>query len=151
MGSYNWSHAANPLGLPAWQLASSPLVFDTDRAGARLYVNQSAKRVKVNMESFTYSDLLQRLDGFDAWLISIGLTPRPNDRIHEAIKVLRKADEASRKGRETGIYSDIQPGDCSQLSKLWKRMTSFFPFTRPTAHDRADGEKSSIRPPPPAG
>jgi hypothetical protein len=61
------------------------------------------------MESFTYSELLRRLDGFDAWLIRIGLTPRPNDRVHEAIKMLRKADAASRKGRETGIYSDIQP------------------------------------------
>jgi len=61
------------------------------------------------MEAFTYSELLRRLDGFDSWLIRIGLTPRPNDRVHEAIKMLRKADAASRKGRETGIYSDIQP------------------------------------------
>ena len=63
------------------------------------------------MEKFKYSDLLRRLEGFDAWLIGMGLTPRPNDRVHEAIKILRKADEASRKGHETGIYSDIQPGD----------------------------------------
>jgi hypothetical protein len=63
------------------------------------------------MESFSYCDLLQRLEAFDAWLISLGLTPRPNDRVHEAFKVLRKANDASRKGRETGNYSEIQPGD----------------------------------------
>jgi hypothetical protein len=63
------------------------------------------------METFKYSDLLQRLDSFDLWLISRGLKPRPNDRIHHAFRVLRKAEEASRKGRETGVYSDVQPGD----------------------------------------
>lgn len=63
------------------------------------------------MERFKYSDLLRRLEGFDPWLTSLGLTPRPNDRIHEAFKILRRAEEASRKGNETGIYSDIHPGD----------------------------------------
>jgi hypothetical protein len=63
------------------------------------------------METFKYSDLLLRLEGFDAWLTKLGLTPRPNDRIHEAFKILRKAEEASRKGRETGAYIDIQPKD----------------------------------------
>jgi hypothetical protein len=63
------------------------------------------------MEKLRYSDLLDRLEGFDPWLTRLGLTPRPNDRIHEAFKVLRKADEASRKGRETGIYTDIPAGD----------------------------------------
>jgi hypothetical protein len=63
------------------------------------------------VESFHYSELLQHLEGFDAWLTSLGLRPRPNDRIHAAIEVLRRAEEVSRKGRETGIYSDIQPGD----------------------------------------
>lgn len=67
------------------------------------------ERVSPDMESFRYSELLGRLEAFDAWLIRIGLTPRPNDRIHEAIKVLRKADAESRKGRETGIYTVIQP------------------------------------------
>src|SRR6185437_7455522 len=63
------------------------------------------------VESFNYSDLLQRLRGFDAWLTSLGLRPRPDDRIHAAIRVLRRAEDVSRKGRETGIYSDIEPGD----------------------------------------
>jgi len=63
------------------------------------------------MEAFKYSDLLHRLEGFDTWLTGMGLTPRPNDRIHEAIKILRRAKEASRKGHETGIYIDIRPQD----------------------------------------
>lgn len=63
------------------------------------------------MESFKYSDLLQSLEGFDPWLTSLGLRPRLNDRIHAAFNVLRKAEEVSRKGRETGVYSDVQPGD----------------------------------------
>jgi hypothetical protein len=63
------------------------------------------------MEAFKYSDLLLRLAGFDAWLTGLGLTLHPNDRIHEAIKTLHRAEEASRKGRETGVYIDIQPRD----------------------------------------
>ena len=63
------------------------------------------------METFKYSDLLLRLAGFDAWLTSLGLSPCPNDRIHEAFKILRNAEEASRKGQETGVYIDIQPED----------------------------------------
>jgi hypothetical protein len=63
------------------------------------------------METFAYFDLLQSLDGFDAWLVSRGLRPRANDRIHHAFSILRRAEEASRRGRETGVYSDVQPGD----------------------------------------
>jgi hypothetical protein len=63
------------------------------------------------MEKFKYSDLLNRLEGFDSWLTRLGLTPRPNDRIHQAFKVLHRAAQASREGHETGVYSDIQPGD----------------------------------------
>ncbi len=63
------------------------------------------------METFKYSDLLLRLAGFDAWLTRLGLTPRPNDRVHEAFKILRKAEEASRKGRETGVCINVQPED----------------------------------------
>jgi hypothetical protein len=63
------------------------------------------------MQRLTYSELLNRLDDFDAWLCSLGVKLRPNDRLHEAFKVLRRAEDASRKGRETGIYIDISPGD----------------------------------------
>ena len=61
------------------------------------------------LDTFTYSDLLRRLNGFDPWLTSLGLTPRPNDRMHEAFKIFRAAEEASRRGRETGVYTDIRP------------------------------------------
>ena len=63
------------------------------------------------MDSFKYSDILQRLQGFDAWLTSLGLTPRPGDRIHQAFQFLRRAEEVSRRGRETGEYVEIQPRD----------------------------------------
>lgn len=63
------------------------------------------------MEAFKYSELLQSLDGFDPWLLEIGLTPRADDRIHQAFQVLRKAEEASSRGRATGVYSEIQPED----------------------------------------
>jgi hypothetical protein len=64
-----------------------------------------------DMEAFKYSDLLQHLDGFDAWLTKLGLTLRPNDRIHQAVQVLGRAEEASRRGQETGEYTEIQPRD----------------------------------------
>jgi len=63
------------------------------------------------MEAFKYSELLQSLDGFDPWLLESGLTPRADDRIHQAFQVLRKAEEASRRGHATGVYSEIQPED----------------------------------------
>jgi hypothetical protein len=61
------------------------------------------------MDTITYSALLRSLEGFDAWLRSLGVTPRSDDRIHEAFKIVRLADEASRRGNETGIYTDIRP------------------------------------------
>jgi hypothetical protein len=63
------------------------------------------------METFKYSDLLRQLEGFDPWLTELGLTPRPNDRIHQAFQFLHRAEEASRKGRETGFYRNVGPGD----------------------------------------
>ena len=61
------------------------------------------------MDILSYSDLLQGLGGFDPWLRNLGLAPRPDDRLHQAFKILALAEEASRRGRETGVYSDIQP------------------------------------------
>src|SRR5665213_2391047 len=63
------------------------------------------------MEKLKYSDLLHRLGGFDDWLIKLGLTPHQNDRIHNAIEVLKRQDKLSRKGQQTGKYADILPGD----------------------------------------
>ena len=61
------------------------------------------------METLKYSDILRRLEGFDPWLRNLGLTPRNNDRIHQALSVVRMAQEATRKGQETGKYSRLQP------------------------------------------
>jgi hypothetical protein len=63
----------------------------------------------IRVEIVSYSDLLRRLDRFDPWLRGLGLTPHLDDRVHQAFKILALADEASRKGRETGAYSPIQP------------------------------------------
>jgi hypothetical protein len=80
------------------------------------------------MERFRYSEILCRLEGFDRWLTSLGLTPRPNDRIHEAFKALRRAEEASRKGQETGIYSDIKPGDWFAIIEALEALDVFTAF-----------------------
>src|SRR5215469_711210 len=85
------------------------------------------------METFKYSDLLLGLAGFDAWLTRLGLTPRPNDRIHEAIKILRKADEASRNGRETGSYIGIQPQDWFPIVEALEAHDVFTAFQNETS------------------
>ena len=80
------------------------------------------------MGTFKYSDLLQDLEGFDPWLASLGLRPRSEDRIHAAFKVLRRAEELSRKGRETGIYSEIQVGDWFPLIEALEAHDIFLAF-----------------------
>ncbi len=79
-------------------------------------------------ESFHYSDLHQHLEGLDAWLTSLGLRSRPNDRIYAAIEVLRRAEEVSRKDRETGIYSDIQPSDWFPVIEVLEAHDVFLAF-----------------------
>lgn len=61
------------------------------------------------MQKFTYSDLLSNLQRFDPWLVGLGLKPHPNDRIHKAFDVLRFAEHATRRGRESGEYSHLKP------------------------------------------
>jgi len=63
------------------------------------------------MDTFRYSEILQHLQGFDAWLTGLGLTPRPNDRVHQAFQFLRRAEEASCHGQDTGEFVEIRPGD----------------------------------------
>lgn len=81
------------------------------------YPDQSARpEVKLwagteAMDAFKYSDLLHHLEEFDPWLIGLGITPHPNDRIHQAFKVLSRAEVASRQGREARRYSYIRPED----------------------------------------
>jgi hypothetical protein len=101
------------------------------------------------MEAFKYSDLLRRLADFDAWLTSLGLTPRPSDRIHEAFKFLRRAEEASRKGQETGNYTNIRPGDWFPIIEALEAHDIFTVFQNdPPPRARCDPEKGSERPDP---
>jgi hypothetical protein len=62
-------------------------------------------------QGITYWQILGELEGFDAWLNTQGITVQPNDRIHQALKWLRKAAEASQRGRETGNFTRIEPRD----------------------------------------
>jgi len=86
------------------------------------------------METFKYSDLLVRLTGFDEWLTRLGLTPRPNDRIHEAFKILRKAEETSRIGRETGVYRYIQREDWFPIIEALEAHDVFTTFQNEQSH-----------------
>jgi hypothetical protein len=80
------------------------------------------------MKTIGFSDLLNRLEGFDQWLINMGLTPRPNDRIHEAFKVLHRAEQASRQGQQTGRYSNIQPQDWFAIVEALEAHDIFMAF-----------------------
>ena len=85
------------------------------------------------MDTIRYSDLLLRLEGFDPWLKSLGLTPHSNDRMHGAFKVLRKAEEASRRGQETGIYTNIQPEDWFPIIESLEAYDVFTAFKNDTS------------------
>src|SRR3569833_2490156 len=80
------------------------------------------------MERFSYSDLISRLEGFDPWLSGLGLTPSSNDRIHEAFKILRRAEEAIRRGRETGVYTNISPTDWFPMIEALEALNVFTAF-----------------------
>jgi hypothetical protein len=80
------------------------------------------------MDSVKYSEILQRLEGFDAWVASLGLTPRPDDRVHQAFQFLRRAEEASRRGQETGEYVEILPRDWFPLIEALEAHDIFTAF-----------------------
>jgi hypothetical protein len=68
------------------------------------------------------------LEGFDPWLRNQGLTVHPNDRVHEAIRVLRRADRVSQEGVRTGEYSDIQPQDWFLMAEAAEAHSVFMSF-----------------------
>jgi hypothetical protein len=80
------------------------------------------------MERLSYAELLEGLQQFDPWLTSLGLKPCPSDRIHQAFGVLRKADQASRNGRETDVYSKIDPKDWFPLTEAVEAHEVFTAF-----------------------
>jgi len=112
-------------------------------AGNELSTDQH-RNGRVTVESFNYSELLQHLKGFDAWLTSLGLTPRPNDRIHAAIEVLRRAEELIRKGRETGVYGDIQPRDWFPLIEALEAHDLFLAFQNDPSPAVAEALKRAL-------
>jgi hypothetical protein len=82
------------------------------------------------MQTFKYSDLLHHIEGFDDWLRSLGLTPRPDDWIHQAFETHRMADTATRKGRETGEYSKIEGEHLFPLTEALEAHDIFLAFEK---------------------
>jgi len=82
------------------------------------------------MQTFKYSDLLQHLEPFDDWLRTLGLTPRREDRIHQAFETPRMADAASRAGRETGEYTTIAGEHLFQLTEELEAHDIFMAFEK---------------------
>jgi hypothetical protein len=96
------------------------------------------------MERFRYSELIEFLDGFDLWLLGIGLKPQANDRIHRAFKVLRKAEEASCRGRATGVYSEIQPEDWFPIVEALEAYNIYTAFHKDSSPVPAEALKRAL-------
>jgi hypothetical protein len=96
------------------------------------------------MQTFKYCDLLHRLEGFDDWLRSLGLTPRANDRIHQAFKTLSMADAASRKGRETGQYTNVGAGHLFPLVEALEAHHIFCAFEKESSDTFANALKRAL-------
>jgi hypothetical protein len=96
------------------------------------------------MQTFKYCDVLQRLENFDNWLISLGLRPRSNDRIHQAFNTLRMAEAASRKGRETGEYSKIQAEHLFPLIEALEAHDVFVAFEKESSEALANALKRAL-------
>jgi hypothetical protein len=58
------------------------------------------------MKTSTFSEIVERLQGFDAWLKGLGIKPK-NDRIHNAIAVTQNAAKGWEKFRNTGELTKI--------------------------------------------
>lgn len=96
------------------------------------------------MQTFQYRKLLESVEGFDKWLLSLGLTPRSDDRIHRAFAVLRMADEAIRKGRETGEYASIKPEHLFPLVEALEAHDIFNAFEKDSSKALSDSLKRAL-------
>jgi len=96
------------------------------------------------MQTFKYCDVLHRLEGFDPWLISLGLTPRGNDRIHQAFNTLRMAEAAGRKARETGEYSKVQGEQLFPLIEALEAHDVFVAFEKESSEPLANALKRAL-------
>src|SRR5712692_927081 len=59
------------------------------------------------MRMFKFDEVLSRLKELDSWLAQLGLDPKSNDRIHQAIGVLQMAEEGLSAFRETNEVTKI--------------------------------------------
>jgi hypothetical protein len=97
-----------------------------------------------DIERFRYSELLEFLDGFDPWLLGLGLSPRADDRIHEAFKILRKAEEASCRGRATGVYTEIEPEDWFPIVEAMEAYNIYTAFHKDSSPVPAETLKRAL-------
>lgn len=93
------------------------------------------------MQAFTYRNLVNRLSDFDRWLTSLGLVPRNDDRIHQAINALRIADAATQKGHTTGECYRIQPEHWFQLIEALEAHDVYLAFQS----ERSDQLKQTLK------
>jgi hypothetical protein len=56
---------------------------------------------------YTHQEILDRLRRVDDWLESLGISPRPNDRLHRGIEALKEAAAATRRKQETGLITPM--------------------------------------------
>jgi hypothetical protein len=96
------------------------------------------------MQTFKYCDVLHQLEGFDDWLIRLGLTRRSNDRIHQAFNTLRMAEDASREGRKTGEYHKIQGAHLFPLIEALQAREVFLAFENESSVALANAVKRAL-------
>lgn len=99
------------------------------------------------MKRITYSQIIKNLEGFDPWLVGLGVKPVASDRIHKAFNILRRADEASRRGHETGKFTDIGPDDWFGIVEALEANDVFAAFQNDTPEELAPKVKRALNGP----
>lgn len=65
------------------------------------------RRFRYSQLGVSQDEILDRLRKLDDWLESLGISPRPNDRLHRGIEALRDAAAATRRQQETGLITPM--------------------------------------------
>ncbi len=74
------------------------------------------------MISVRHQEILSTLEGLDPWLQKLGIEPK-HDRIHQAIEIVRKAEEGRHRTRTTG-----EPSVIGNVSTYYFGVTEAFEF-----------------------
>ena len=82
------------------------------------------------MARYRYEEILKRLEGLDQWLSEMGVKAVANDRVHQALDVMRMAEAASRRGRETGEYTNINSRDLFPIIEALEVFEVFCAFEK---------------------